>query len=162
MSRGLGALQRRILDTLDEAKATALPYPGSGHTWPGIPPGSDPAGWFWYGGGCLRLAPEAYDLRCSSAYLRAQCVLRGGNPGSVNAAFPRAVKTLIARGLLTCLELVPLAAVSRLPVWNARRRNAQVLRLADGLFLDPHAPRQIRFVSLKPLWEAPDEEEDKW
>jgi hypothetical protein len=146
MSRGLGALQRRILETLDEAKATALPFPGSGHTWPGVPPGRDPAGWFWYHGSCLLLAPAAYDLRCSSAYLRCHCVLRGRNPGSLNAAFPRAVKSLVARGCLTPLPLVPLAAISRLSPCR------EVLDLADGLFLDLRAPRQIRFVSREPLW----------
>jgi hypothetical protein len=164
MSRGLGRLQRQILETLDEAKATQLPYPGSADGEPGIPNGSDLAGWIRYGGGCMRLAPGVYDLRCSSAYLKCQRVLQGRSTIAFHAAFPRAVKTLLARGALTCLELVPLAEVHRLPVLYARRRLcAQVHRLADGLYLDPNAPSQIRFVSRKPLWEESDyDDEYKW
>jgi hypothetical protein len=148
MSRGLGRLQRQILDTLDRAKATALPYIGSGADRPGFPYDRDPAGWLWYDGGYVRLAPEAYDLRCSSAYLRGHCLLHGGNTGSLNAAFPRAVKSLVDRGDLWRLPLVPLAEMDRrFPC----RTPCQVLRFAEGLYLDLRAPRQIRFVSRERL-----------
>jgi hypothetical protein len=75
------------------------------------------------------------------------CLLRGENPSTLNAAFPRAVKGLVARGCLTPLPLVPLAEVAHLAP-----PGREVLWLGDGPFLDLWAPRQIRFVSRAPLW----------
>lgn len=73
MSRGLGALQRQILDSLETARAAAPRYAGSGDSGYGLPPalrGTPQAeGWIWAGRSLLHLVPGLYDLRGTLAYL---------------------------------------------------------------------------------------------
>ena len=154
MSRGLGVMQRSILDTLDEARAAAPRYRGSGEwcDWglpgEGDPETYDPAGWVWYRKQAVRLAEGVYDLRCSAVYLKAQRELERCGSGSRSAwrserflpAFTRAVRSLLRRRLLRQLTLVPLLARDRF------KPTPDVHHLADGLYLDAR-DRQIRFVT---------------
>ena len=76
MSRGLGTMQRQILENLDTARAAAPSYPGSGDSGPGLPTSlrGTPAaeGWIWVGRSLLHLAPDVYDVRATLAYLLTQ------------------------------------------------------------------------------------------
>ena len=143
MSRGLGTLQQRILATLDLAKQAAPRYRGSGEgvlgsACRGVPLRIDPAGWIWYRDGCVQLADDVYDLRCSAAYL---AELSGVSPyirGPFRAAFCRAVRGLVHRKQLIPLSGVPLRQVDQ-------DYPAGVEWLADGAYLCWHS-RQVRFV----------------
>ena len=120
MSRGLGAMQRQILESLDTARAAAPRYAGSGDSGYGLPPalrGTPQAeGWIWVGGSLLHLAPGLYDLRGTLAYL----LERSGTPRrtvhrrvshALEAAFSRAVRSLVARGALEPVWFVPFDTV---------------------------------------------------
>jgi hypothetical protein len=145
MSRGLGALQRRILETLDEAKAVMPRYRGT----------EEHAGqrWIVLDGHLVTLPPRIYDLRCSAAYL-AQVGGHTYGPGylepSFTACFSRAVHGLVDRTMLRRLRRVPVASV-----WldAAERRYTGQEQIVYG-FDWPPAPRghwlstQVRFVTL--------------
>jgi hypothetical protein len=160
VSRGLGAMQQAILDTLETAKLTAPRYRGCGQGWKrsgvGVPLGADPAGWIWYMGGCVQLGHGVYDLRCSSTYLRQQRTIGVWNSHRFFPAFSRAIKTLLARGVLTALHLVPLGRI------DVDYPCDQVHFLSDGLYLSVQE-HPVRFVSVKnetltlrePLGDAP-------
>jgi hypothetical protein len=137
MSRGLGALQREILETLEDARHDRRGYRGFGgmngehlplgHRWY-LP------GWVVVKGHIVRLGLQAYDLRASCIFLarkhgemdRDQWV----NP-SFSASFSRAVTTLIKRGeLVPFKHLMPIAAVDPFS-----RRTDLIQELSDGSFL---------------------------
>ncbi|HSX78066.1 MAG TPA: hypothetical protein VLQ80_05790 [Candidatus Saccharimonadia bacterium] len=149
MSRGLGAMQRAILTTLDEARLAAPKYPGSGYSQAGLACSlsgaetPDAAGWLWVGRSCVLLAPEVYDMRCSSAYLARTTskILYGRSPTSAfSAAFSRAVRGLVARHALVSLWMVPVAG------WDRDYMRDQDLEwLADGIYFR-WRQRQVRFV----------------
>lgn|GEM_PF-5548892 len=146
VSQGLGALQRDILETLDEAKGAVFHYRGSAreenygrldnYRW-------DEPGWVRCRGCVVKLAPGAYDLRASMKYLamkRGATYCRGSFVRErFQVAFSRAVKGLIRRGALEPLGLVPLAEAENEP------DEYTVMLLADGLYLAAW-PRQVRFV----------------
>lgn len=152
MSRGIGAMQRRILETLEEARQAAPNYPGSEYTqcgpaWAhGATYGVETplaAGWIWVGKSCVKLAPEVYDLRCSARYVaqQTQSLLSGDTlPDAFSAAFSRAVRGLVARRYLMPLELVPLEGYD--PTYMRER---DLEWLADGVYFRWDS-RQIRFV----------------
>jgi len=137
MSRGIGALQRRILETLDEARAAMPTYRGAQFDL-------HVAELSWIGTGqtYIRLPGDVYDLRCSAKYLAG----RSGNLdfGSITkpfqASFSRAVRGLVQRHLLTPLWLVPVAEIQR---WGTPDRD--LMFLADGPYFQWNS-RQIRFV----------------
>jgi len=100
MSRGLGRMQRDILDTLDEAKAAALPYQGRSILLTHPEPG-----WVSHRGQRFRMDGDCYDLRASLRFL----AHRAGQTyapeayvcGAFQSSFSRAARGLLARGLLT-------------------------------------------------------------
>jgi dienelactone hydrolase len=102
MSRGLGRLQREILDTLDEAKASIDRYHGGGRQG---------AGWVRANFREWKLPDDTYDLRASLRYLAARhgkvhragsvgCCNTGYVDGAFQASFSRAARSLVDRGEL--------------------------------------------------------------
>jgi hypothetical protein len=122
-------MQRAILDTLDAARVDAAAFPSD-------------AGWIWYGT-CLevRLAPEIYDLRLSSRYLKKQWQIDYQTEPRFQAAFSRAVRSLIRRQILEPVGLVHLADVFT----HHNVVPSCVHYLADGTSL-AHYKQQTRFV----------------
>jgi hypothetical protein len=159
MSRGLGMIQLSILATLDEARAAAPRYPGSGDSGPGLPThvrGTPAAeGWIWHGRSLLHLAPDVYDLRCSLAYWASKPGLhrqhwsaQGCLSNPLEATFSRAVRSLVKRGLLQRLGVVPVDAVDPL---FCREQDVTELREEDGstrFYMVLGSDKQTRFVKL--------------
>ncbi len=152
MSKGLGYLQRAILETLDLAKAETIYYTGSARqenygfkNWKW-----DKPGWVFCEGCRVRIADSVYDLRASMKYLALKrghtyCCGSFVEP-SFQTAFSRAVRQLFNGGFLVKLELVPLAEYDgELDIWWGRSR---VMLLADGLYLAAYTS-QSRFVMVK-------------
>src|SRR5215471_10197519 len=142
MSRGLGTLQRRILETLDEARAAMPWYRGSesSSTWTGTRFINTGRLWTRLGDTVVVLAPGVYDLRCSAAYL-AETLGQVRNYGrevrvtrSFVASFARATHGLVVRGFLVRLRAVPVAQV-------IRPRHSQATSVFWGSW-------QLRFVTL--------------
>ncbi len=109
MSRGLGALQRTILDTLDAAKISRVRYVGQEYH-------RDRPDWDRVnvrGYACL-LAPQVYDLRASLAYLLQQRGLPRWHHDRLQPAFARAVRGLVQTGALEVLTRVPMLLVEGL------------------------------------------------
>jgi hypothetical protein len=161
LSRGLGKLQREILDTLEDAKryfadpAQAVERQFLGITFKSFPSylGSAPIfrdgdprqlepGWVQQEAGGFRIPETVYDLRASCRYLAirhnaAYCV---GIEGRFQASFSRAVRSLVSRGALHHLRcIVPVVAVDTF-------RPPRTHELADGTFVDT-SPKQVRFVT---------------
>jgi hypothetical protein len=156
MSRGLGLIQVAILATLAEARAAAPSYPGSGTSGPGLPSAirGTPAaeGWIWVGRSLLHLAPDVYDLRCTLAYWtqvgmpRRRWTAPGCVSNPLEATFSRAVKSLMRRGCLEPLWLVPIDAVDPL---FCRERDTTWCQEEDGTrqqYFFCRLRTQIRFV----------------
>lgn len=167
MSRGLGKLQREIIETLDDAKryfadpANGVEKSFLGHAFTSLPsykggspfyrdgdPRLEQPGWVTAHGGIFRIIDNAYDLRASAAYLMKR---RGLDPyrdlGVVvfEASFSRAVRTLVQRGLLHHLKyIVPIASADDF-------RPPRVEKLADGDYVQVSG-RQVRFVTREPIW----------
>ena len=129
MSRGLGRLQREILDTLDEAKANVTRYHGS--SWRG-------PGWVHARGIDVPLPDHVYDLRASVRYLagRHGAVYGAGRDGygltgyvdtAFAAGFSRAAAGLVVRGDLVACDAFGQPTVS--DPW--RRRQRRFVRRAD-------------------------------
>jgi hypothetical protein len=142
MSRGLGALQRRILETLDEARAAMPRYRGVSMAWEYVPRTNrfTNRGYLWVhvgAGQLVELAPGVYDLRCSAAYLAEQDghTPQGWQDVSFTAAFARATRGLIQRGILVRLHEIPGVLVVR----------GQPARTATSVVWPS---RQLRFVTL--------------
>lgn len=160
MSRGLGQVQRQILESLAVARAAAPRYPGSGDSGPGLPPAlqGTPAaeGWIWVGRSCLHLAPGVYDLRATLAYLlqqsrarRTKWTAQGRVSNPLEAAFSRAVRTLVRREALEPLWFVPFDAVDPL---FFRDEDVEWCQEPDGTrrqYLLWPTHKQIRFVRCK-------------
>lgn len=156
MGRGLGALQREVLETLDEAKATITSYHGGLSwkygwkcNWDGdrfVWKQENVPGWVACWGHEVRLAEDVYDLRASMLYIarkRGATYCRGAYvKPSFQSSFCRAVRGLVKRGLLAPLQVVPLAEAKEEPDLGA------IQQLADGLYLLAWL-RQIRFVRVK-------------
>jgi hypothetical protein len=139
MSRGLGTMQRRILETLDEARAAMPWYRGVKMAPKMTPDGKiEMLGFAWIEiqGKVVQLALGVYDLRCSSAYLAEQDghLLGGFVAPEFKASFARATRGLVQRGLLVRLRAVSVAQ------WIYPRYAA-----ADAI-LWPY--RHLRFVTL--------------
>jgi hypothetical protein len=118
MSRGLGALQRRILETLDEAQAAMPRYRGVESAWDldkrTLRIINVGCRWVHVGEGQLvELAPGVYDLRCSAAYLADQDGHKATSRQylSFTAAFARATRGLVQRGVLVALRQIPVVRV---------------------------------------------------
>jgi hypothetical protein len=162
MSRGLGKLQREIIETLDDAKryfadpATAVEKQFMGYTfksWPSYKGGSpffrdgDPrqeqAGWVTHGRG-FRIADNVYDLRASCRFLMKQRDLDPNRDHTwvFSIAFSRAVRSLVQRGLLCHLKhIVPIVSADD-------HRPPYFEKLADGDYVNVSG-RQVRFVTRK-------------
>lgn len=163
MSRGLGKLQAEILNTLEEAKQEIFDYRGSCrqenrrnyNDWKW-----DKPGWVRCRNRKVLLADHVYDLRASMEHIATKMNCRSG-AGYINfmgveiyrrgqisdqfkAAFSRAVKGLIARGLIKPLGMVPIKDYVRTPrdEWDY---SSPVMYLKDGLFLSV-SKRQNRFI----------------
>jgi hypothetical protein len=96
MSRGLGGLQRQILESLDAAREAQESYD---------------RGWVLYQRVDMHLIEGVYDLRCVSTYVARQ---RRYTPYEREAFYPRfsrAVHGLVQREFLTPLTTVPLDEV---------------------------------------------------
>lgn len=146
MSRGLGKLQLEILATLDDAKWKQDSYSGSGMSlvsglrdvrW-------HHPGWITRGRWLARIAEDVYDLRASCRFIMAQRGVRpGGNAAyALQAAFSRAVRGLVDRGVLIHLTLVPVAD------WEDELEGVE--RLSDGNYIH-YRDKQVRFVKLATL-----------
>jgi len=108
MGRGLGKLQREILDSLDRSKDASVVWCYSGGE------NADPArGWperIRCGGAQIQVTPDVYDLRAVKlAVARADRERRISHASFVNEAFSvsfhRAVHSLVARGYLEGLDI---------------------------------------------------------
>lgn len=144
MSRGLGSLQTEIIETLEEAKRDIPSYPGQGSSKSDPLPFSLP-GWVIVGRTCALLAEDVYDLRASAAFLAKRRGLRFATSG-FQASFSRAVRSLVSRGLLAPLSLVP---VTQYEEEDRYRDASRIEHLKDGLYLTTSS-RQIRFVRHHP------------
>jgi hypothetical protein len=133
MSKGLGWLQQEILNSLSQAKNTESFYTGKG---------------FW-GDGYVHahgfdvvLDDQVYDLRETLKHLakKHEKIYASYVRGSFQASFSRAVKSLLKRGYLKQLYIVPLK--------EARQQvdDCTITLLSDGLHLVA-CDRQIRFVT---------------
>jgi hypothetical protein len=156
MSRGLGALQREILDTLDDAATAAgegaVRYRGNDAD--DYAPADERRrfrGWVKTRGNSVLLAPGVYDLRASCAYLarkhdkmdRGQWIER-----SFSASFSRAVAGLITRGELSPIRsLLPIAEFDK----HSLRRPDRIMELSDGTYVDGATRFVKRSVSAQTL-----------
>lgn len=129
MSRGLGTMQRAILGALEPAMQEQAMYRGS-YRWM-----RNARGWVEAYGCGVRVASDVYDLRAVAEYL-------GGSrpPVRWQASFARAVASLVRRGALRKLWLVPLAEVCA----HAPKTD-RIHRLEDGQYLRADE-RRARFV----------------
>jgi hypothetical protein len=108
MSRGLGKLQREIIETLEEAKQhfSDVFYRGGGSL--ATYRCSHGLGWVIMGKSHFRIADDIYDLRASSLHLAERHdAFRFGIEPKFQAAFSRAARTLVARGRLLPVWRVP-------------------------------------------------------
>jgi hypothetical protein len=96
MSRGLGILQREILESVEPARAAQPSYD---------------RGWVLYRRVDMQLSEGIYDLRVVSDYVRRQHGYRGETAHTFAPMFSRAVHELIVRGLLQAVTAVPLVEV---------------------------------------------------
>jgi hypothetical protein len=141
MSKGLGKLQRAILDSLDIAKNSTEYYKGRGHlNMPFIKA---------YGYNIV-IADGVYDLRETIKYLakkNQKTFCRGAYVKEIyQVSFSRAVRTLVKRNLLKPLWLVPLKEVEEKIVETyGNFYNMRVMKLKDRWYLI-FRERQIRFV----------------
>jgi hypothetical protein len=153
MGKGSGALQREILDTLENARHDKLGYRGfggidgddylpAGHRWR-LP------GWVTVKGHIVRLGLTAYDLRASCRYLARKHgqIQYGGITAPFSASFSRAVATLIQRGdLIPLKSLLPISDVDPL----SRGRSGHVEHRPDGMFLSLNSPRRASSCARRP------------
>jgi hypothetical protein len=96
MSRGLGVLQREILDSLDAARQAQA---------------SCDRGWVLYRRVDMLLCEDIYDVRVVAHYLRARRHIPAWQGERFAPMFSRAVHGLVARGLLEPVTTVPLVEV---------------------------------------------------
>lgn len=141
-------MQRQILDTLDEAKNTELNYRGCSWEQNWMHPDTwrwDRPGWVIYHRQVIRLAPGVYDLRASAMYVAQQNGMvysAGFIQPCFQAAFSRAVKSLLGRKLIKAPTTIPLAEYD-----EDQADSELILELADGIYLDAdRRQRQMRFV----------------
>jgi len=151
LGKGLGALQREILDTLEDARHDKRGYRGFGGMDGDDYLAADSRwrlpGWVTIKGHIVRLGLTAYDLRASCKYLarRHGQIQYGGITAPFSASFSRAVADLIERGELIPLNnLLPISDVDPL----SQGRSGQIEHLSDGMFLSLNSPR-TRFVMRK-------------
>lgn len=129
MSRGLGELQREVLAALPKSKAECLDYRGGGSypDWDPLP--FSLPGWVYYRRSCVRLADDVYDMLAVGHLLKQSRRFRlSDSTAAFLAAYSRAVRTLLARGIIKPLTTVPIQAVDEDP-------NGLVHELADGQYL---------------------------
>ena len=147
MSRGLGAMQRKILETLDAAKNSVVYYRGGGRTEWGrepVPPTwkYDKPGWVIVWKQRVLLADDIFDLRASLAYMADIAGEKYAGQyvnGDYRASFYRAAKQLVNRGELIRMSMIPIVD------WDGDAGNT-VIRCSDGDYV--FAGRQLRFVRL--------------
>jgi len=96
MSRGIGAMQRQILASLEPARAAQPSYD---------------RGWVLYRRVDMLLVEGVYDLRVVSDYVRARRQIPAWQGERFAPMFSRAVHGLVARGLLQAVTTVPLVEV---------------------------------------------------
>ena len=99
MSRGLGRLQREILETLEQVKQADVLYGGMVFVWGTAKLDPNRAAWH---GSVFELESGAYDLRKSRAYLlkkRGIRISESAHPQFISS-FWRAARKLIERGVL--------------------------------------------------------------
>ncbi len=132
MSRGLGRLQREILDSLDAStdQGHAFRAGSNGHSGVHVDTGEP---FFWprtarYHGLKVEVPEHVYDVHAVSAYLaKARAFGRldyGNQDWSFRASFSRALRGLVQRGLLVPVVPVPdeLTGWTFADVNEARRR----------------------------------------
>jgi len=134
MSRGLGGLQREILKHLGDpiregSVSNALQHYDDETVVYGM---------------ALTLGPGVHDLRHVSRVVARERDVRRFDKNKFQAAFSRAVRSLVCRGILEVLWLVPLDGSGVHFCWD-RARRGKVERLSDGEYLRWQS-RQARFV----------------
>ncbi len=161
MSRGLGRLQREILDTLDDAKQETVSYRGGyNHLALGrevLAAGRSRFDEDFYRrlgivvrdhGRKARLPEGVYDLAASRQHLRQAAPGRvdhgGGATPAFQAAFSRAVRGLVQRGLLVPMVVVPVG------VYDPDPDDPDDHEFRDCPDRTYYGPRQIRFVRRNP------------
>jgi hypothetical protein len=150
LSRGLGSMQRRILDTLEEAKDAIRfgPKNFGVSQCHGAAGSEEPArystpGWVKHHGNVIVIPPHVYDMRISLAFLQHQGGHTKLRPSyQLNTSFSRAVKALIREGWLIVPGLIPIVHIER----DECRNLGAIEHLADGRFA-PASRRQVRFVT---------------
>ena len=133
MSHGPGTMQRLILDTLDEAKATIRHKSQyRGVAGDPFPPQYDRPGWVAHGGNVFVIPAHIYDMRVSLAFLlqRAGLSKQDYGPSQVlRVSFCRGVTGLIRSGYLKAPSLIPVEHVEE----DECRKPRRIHYLADGI-----------------------------
>jgi hypothetical protein len=142
MSKGIGRLQRTVLETLPKTKEACVRYRGNGSFAHDPAPYNRP-GWVRDRGACFLLPDDVFDLLAVSEVARLNaCGKRYGEGWySFQAAFSRAVHGLLKRGLLIAPSLVRVLRVEKDP-------REIIHHLADGMYVAKG--RTIRFVTQQP------------
>ena len=135
MSKGLGPLQREILATLPESAA-----PDVWHRGMALDKGSDEP-WHCVRGLDVILADGIGDLIVARSIIVGR--LGGCDSAGFSASFSRAVRTLVTRGEITLLSLVPITEYRDAP--RAPRNRVNVCHFADGMYFD-HGEQPARFT----------------
>jgi hypothetical protein len=137
MSRGLGRVQRLILETLPRTKQEVAYYRG-GESCEYNPLPFCLPGWVRYRLAIFLLPDDVYDLRAVAAMITGRVPIYDRHvPQKV---LYRAMRGLVKRGTLVAGEMVRVAQVDKDP-------HGLIHYLADGKFLF-QGTRQTRFVTL--------------
>ncbi len=152
MSRGLGRLQQKIVETLSVTKQPGLIYSGGDNRF-----GGDKATFARVHNLCLLLSDDVYDLRAASHLLFRQTGRTEGCPdypsAGFSACFSRAIRGLVRRGTLVPQMDVPCESVWVPYPYTSLNAHPEAWRIShvnlNGAVIVSIRPyRQVRFVKV--------------
>ncbi len=150
MSRGLGRLQQKIVETLSVTKQPGLIYSGGDNRF-----GGDKATFARVHNLCLLLSDDVYDLRAASHLLFQQTGRTQGCPdypsAGFSACFSHAVRGLVRRGTLVPQLDVPCESVWAPYPYTSLDAHPEAWRISHvaigaDVMVNIRPYRQVRFV----------------